>query len=112
VTKVAVAEVITNVVRPLLEFGRIDLDGGTALATRKVVVVRFDDAASVEALAAVGHDDVNVAAGGQLLQLRVDGCQSNVATLALNQRVQVLRANEALDLAQDTNYLAALDSIP
>lgn len=109
--KVPEPEVMPNVVRPLLEFWRIDLDGGTALATRKMVMVRFDDASAVETFAAVSHDDVDVAAGGQFLQLRVDGCQGNMAAVTLDQRVEVLGTHEALDLAQHPNYLSALDGV-
>ncbi len=97
--KVPVPEMIPNLVRPLLEFGRVNLYGGAALATRKMMMVRFNDASSVETFAAIGHDDVDVAASGQFLQLRVHGGQGNMAPVTLDQRVEVLGAHEALDLA-------------
>jgi hypothetical protein len=111
VTKIAVSEVSANVVRPLFEFGCIDLDGDAALATRKVVMVRFDHASAIETLTSVRHDDVHVVARGQFLQLRIDGGERYMATVSFDHGVKVLCADEALDLAQGANHLSALHGI-
>lgn len=111
VANLSEAEAFTDVVRPLLEFGSVDFDGGATDATREVVVVGFDDAATVQAFAAIGHDDVDVADLDEFLELRIDGREGDVTALALDQRVKVLGTDETGDPAQDPNDLSALDGI-
>jgi hypothetical protein len=111
VTKVPEAESITNVVGPLLEFGGVDFNGRAAQSTRKVVVVRFDDAASIQALAAIGHYDVDVTVLHEFLELGVDGRQGDVTTVALDEGVKSLGADETGNLAQNSDDFSALDGV-
>jgi hypothetical protein len=96
VAKITEVKSLAYVMGPLLEFGRIDLHRRSARATRKMMVVRLDDATSVQAFTSVGHDDVDFAVLDQFLQLRIDGRESDPPTVALDERVEFLGAHEAL----------------
>jgi hypothetical protein len=85
VTQVPEFETFADVVGPTFEVRRVDLDGRAALSTRKVMVVRFDDAAPVETLTAISHDHVDVAKLDQLLELGVDGRERDAAAVALDE---------------------------
>jgi hypothetical protein len=99
VAKFAIPKSFTNVMGPLLEFGRVDFNGRAAQATREVMMVRLNHATSVETFPAIGHHDVDVAVLDQLLQLRVDRRQRDSPTVSLDERVEFLGAHEALQLA-------------
>jgi hypothetical protein len=75
------------------------------------MVVRLDDATSIETLAAVGHDDVDLAVLDQLLQLRVDRRERDSPAVSFDERVELLGAHEALQLTQDANDLSSLHRI-
>ena len=109
--KFPIAERLSDVVRPFFEFGSINLDGRAAEATRQVVVVRFHDAAPVEAFAAIGHDNVDLTVLDELLELRVHGGQRDMAALMLDQRVEVLSTDETRHLAQNPDDFSALDGV-
>jgi hypothetical protein len=86
-----------DVVGPLLKFGGVDFDDGAAVATREMVMVNFHVTATVEAFATIGHDDVDLAAFDEFLQLGVDSGQRNLLTLASDTSVQVLGAHKSLN---------------
>lgn len=109
--KVVVAELLGDGVRPTFEFGRVDLDDRPADSTGQMVVVRIDNAPAIEALAAVGHDHVDVTGLDQSFQLRVHGGEGDLATVLHDESVQVLGAHEAPDPAQDSYDLTALGGI-
>jgi hypothetical protein len=111
VAKVTVAKALANVVRPLFEFGGVDLDRGATTAAREVVVVRVNDATSIETLAAVGHDDVDLAVLDQLFQLRVDRRERDSPAVSFDERMEFLGAHEALQLTEDANHLSSLHRI-
>jgi zinc/manganese transport system substrate-binding protein len=111
VAQVVVAESLGDAVGPALEFGRVDLDGRPATSTREMVVVRVHDAAPVEALTAVGHDDVDLAGGDQPLKLGVDRRERCLAAVSPYEGVQFLGADEPLHPAEDPDDLAALGSV-
>ena len=110
-TDLSETESLTDVVRPFLEFGGVNFDGGSAASTRQVVVMGVDDAAPVQTLAAIAHEDVNFAVLGQFLELRIDGREGDMAALALDQVVKVLGTDEGGHLAQDPHHLSALDGV-
>ena len=94
---VVVVERRCDCVGPVFKFGCIDLDNRSAQPARQVVVVRVDDASTIETLASVGHDHVDIARFDESLQLRVHGGQSDLATIFDNQLVQILGTDEATD---------------
>ena len=107
--KIAIAVTLTDLGGPSLEFGRVDLDRGSTVATRQVVMVHVDDAPTKQALAAVSHDDVDVAAADdQLLQLGVDGGERDATAVAHDETVEVLGTDEALHPAQGADDLSPL----
>ena len=106
--RVLVAVTFGDLSRPQFEFGGVDFHDGAAVAAGQVVVVRVDDAAPKQAFAAVGHHHVNPTVLHQLLQLRVHRRQSNGSAAAHHQRVELLRADEALHAAEDPDDLTAL----
>ena len=110
-TKLSIVESFAYVMRPLLKFGGVDFDGGATHATGEVVVVRLDDASSIEAFAAVGHHDIDFAIFDQFLQLRVDRRQGDPPAVSFDQRMEFLGTHEALQLAQDANDLSPLHRI-
>lgn len=59
--KVVIAVAFGELTRPRLQLRRVKLNGRSAMPTGEVMVVGVDDAASIEALATVGHHHVNVA---------------------------------------------------
>jgi hypothetical protein len=97
-----------NVMCPPLEFWGVDFYGRATQATREVMVVRLNDATSVETFAAVGHYDVHFAVLDQLLQLGVDGRQGDPSAVSFDQRVEFLGAHETLELAEDADNLSSL----
>jgi zinc/manganese transport system substrate-binding protein len=105
------AESFADVLGPLLEIRCVNFDGRAAEPTRQVVVVGFHHAPPVETLAAIGHNDVNVADLDEFLELGVDGRQSDVAALALDEGVEFLGTDESRDLAQNPDDLSALDGV-
>ena len=109
--KVAVAKALADVVRPLFEFRGVDLDRGATTATREVVVVRVNDATSIETLPAVGHDDVDLTVLDQLFELRVDRRECDSPAVSFDERMELLCAHEALQLAEDANDLSSLHRI-
>lgn len=109
--QIVVAESLGDVAGPPFEFGSVNLDRRAATSTGEMMVVRVHDASSVQALAAIGHHDVNLAGGDQLLQLRIDGREGRLAPVATDQRVQFLGADEALHATEDPNDLAALGGV-
>jgi hypothetical protein len=100
-----------NIVRPLLQFGGVNFDGGATHAAREVVVVRLNDASSIETFAAVGHHYVNFAVLDEFLQLGIDRRQCDSPAISLYERVEFLGAHEALELAEDANDLSPLHRI-
>jgi hypothetical protein len=111
VTQVAVTKTFADVVCPLLKFGGVDFNGRAAHATREVMVVRLNDATSIETFAAVGHHDVDFAVLDQLLQLRIDGRQGYSSAFTFDERVELLGAHEALQMTQDADNLSSLHRI-
>ncbi len=109
--QVLVAELLTDPMGPAFEVGGVDFDGRTAVATGQMVMVGVNDAASVEALTTVGHDDVHLATGGQFLQLGVDRRERDLTAVAHDEGVQVLGADEALDPAEHAHDLATLGGV-
>jgi len=95
-------------VGPALELGRVDFDGGPAGATRQVVVVGAVHAAPVERLAAVGHHGVDLLGVAEFLELAVHRRQRYFTTVAHDQFVQVLGADESLDPFQGADDLTSL----
>jgi hypothetical protein len=61
VPQIAETVPLSNVVRPLLEFGRVDLHNGSASATSEVMMVHIDVTAPIETFASIRHNDVNFA---------------------------------------------------
>jgi len=100
-----------DVVRPLLKFGRVDFDGGAALAARQVVVMDLHVAAPVEALTTIGHDDVHFTTLHELLQLGVDRREGNLLAFSSDEPMQVLGADETLDAIEGANHLSALSCV-
>ena len=76
-----------------------------------MVVVGVDDAAAIEAFAAIGHNDVDVAVQHEFLELGVHGRECDVATIALDEGVKFLGTHETGNLAQDPNDFSALDGV-
>jgi zinc/manganese transport system substrate-binding protein len=111
VAQVVVVESLSDVVGPAFELGCVDLDGRSATSTRQVVVVRVHDATPIQALTAVGHDDVDLAGGDQPLKLGVDRRERCLATVSSYEGVQFLGADEPLHSAEDPDDLAALGSV-
>lgn len=106
--QVAVAEALGDVVGPAFELGSVHLDGGPTGATRQVVVVRIVDAVSIERLATVGHDDVHQVRVGELFELAVDRGECHLTTVASDQYVKILGADETLYPIQGANDFASL----
>lgn len=106
--QIAVAVLGTDLVRPLLELGRVYLDRGAALATGEMVVVAVDYTATVEGLTTVGHHHVDVVTGDQPLELGVDRGQGNLTAVAHDEGVEFLGADESLHDTEDAEDLAAL----
>jgi len=98
--KVAVAVARADLVGPIFEFGGVDFDRGAARATRQVMMMLVNDATSIERLASIGHDEVDLFAGHEFLQQRVHGRQGNLAAVANDQGVELLGADEALHTAE------------
>jgi zinc/manganese transport system substrate-binding protein len=96
---------------PLLEFRGVDLDDDAAVTTGQVVVVHVNVTAPVEALASIGHDDVDLATFHEFFQLGVHGREGNLLALAGNQPVEFLGAHKSLYRSQDADDLTALSSI-
>jgi hypothetical protein len=111
VTNLSETESFADVVRPRLEFRRVDFDGRAAEPTREVVMVGFDDTTPVETLAPIGHHDVDLSVLEEFLELRVDGRERDVAAVAPDEGVQFLGADESLDLAQNPDDFPALDRV-
>lgn len=109
--QVVVAVALGDLVGPLFELRRVDLDGGPAVAAGQVVVMRVDDASTKEALTAVSHDDVHLTVGDQFLQLRVDRRQGGATPVAHYEGVEFLGADEALNPREDGDDLAALGGV-
>ena len=74
-------------------------------------MVRVDHATPIEAFSAVGHHDVDLTIEDEFLQLGVDGREGDMAAVALDQRVEILSADEALHLAENPNDITALSSV-
>ena len=108
---VAVVELLGNRVRPVFEFGCVDLDDGPAGPTGQMVVVRVDDAPAVETLAPVGHDHVDVTRFDESFQLRVHGGEGDLAAVLHNELVQILSADEASNPTKNANHFTALCGI-
>jgi zinc/manganese transport system substrate-binding protein len=111
VAKVAESVPLTNIVSPLLEFGRVNFHDGPALATGEVMVVHVNVAAPIEAFASIRHDHVNLATFDKFLQLGVDSSESDLLTFASNKTVQFLGADKALHPAEDADDLSALRGV-
>ncbi len=110
-TQVGEAILLANVVSPGFEFRRVDFHGGPARPTRQVVVMHVDDASAIERLAPIGHDEVHFAAFRELLELRVDRRERDLAAIFDDEGVEVLGTHEALDATQDTDHLSPLGGI-
>jgi hypothetical protein len=111
VAQVVVVKTLADVVRPPLKLRDIDFDGGAAQATGKVMVVRLNDATSIEALTPIGHNDVDFTVLDQLLQLRIDRRERYSPAVSFDQRMEFLSAHEALELTQDAHDLSSLHRI-
>jgi len=109
--QVLVAVAAGDIARPLLEFGRVHFDDRPATATGQMVMVRVDNAPTKEALAAVGHDHVDLAALDQFLQLGVDRRESDTTAVAHDESVEFLGAHESLDANEQSDDLSALGRI-
>ena len=81
-------------VGPLLDLGSFDLFGPAAVATDEVVMVLGGLASSVEGLAVVGAQHVDLAALGQGSQLVVDGREPHVLAPGLEVAEQLLGRTE------------------
>jgi len=106
--KVVVAVARADLVRPIFEFGSVDLDRGAARATRQVMMMLVDDATSIERLSSIGHDEVNLLAGHEFLQQRVHGREGDLAAVAHDQGVELLGTDEALHPAERAENFSAL----
>jgi zinc/manganese transport system substrate-binding protein len=100
-----------NVMSPALEFRGVNFNGGPTASTVQVVVVRLDDAAAIERLAAIGHDDVNLAPGGHLFELGVHRGQGNLAPGLNNEVVELLGRDEAPNARESLSNLSFLGGI-
>ena len=110
-SQVAIGEALTDVVRPFFKFRSVDLHGCSAVPAREVVMVDVDDATSIKAFATVSHDDVDVAALNEPLQLRVNGSEGNLSTVFHDQAVKILGTHEALDPAENADNFATLGGV-
>ena len=106
--KVAVAVARADLVGPIFEFGGVNLDRGAARATRQVMMMLVNDATSIERLTSIGHDEVDLLAGHEFLQQRVNGRQGNLAAVVPNQGVELLGTHEALHPAERAQNFSAL----
>jgi len=111
VAKVAIVKSFPYVVGPFLQLGGVDFHRGAADPTREMVVVRLDDASSVQALSAVGHDDVDFTVFDQFFQLRIDRRERNPPTVSFDESVEFLGAHKALQLTEDAENLSPLHGI-
>jgi hypothetical protein len=111
VAKVDVVVAFPEESSPRFEFGGVHFNGRPTTPTSEVVMVGVDHAAPIEALATVGHDDIDVVRKSQGLELGVDRRERDSSTVASDERVELLGTNEALDAAQHTHDFAALGRI-
>jgi len=111
VAHVDVPELFGEGLGPTLEFGGVDLDGGAAMTTREVVVVRVVHATPIEGLAAIGHHHVDLVGVGEFLELAVHRGQGHLTPVAHDESVQILGADEALDPLQGADDLSALAGV-
>ena len=109
--EIAVAKLLAEPVGPGFEVGGVYLDRGAAVTTGQVVVVRVNDAAPIEALAPIGHHDVDLARRRERLQLGVDRRERDLAPVAGDEGVEFLRADEALEVTQGPDDLTALGGV-
>jgi len=111
VTKVVVSVAVRELAGPRFEFRRVHFYGRATASTSEVVVVGINHATSIEALATIGHDDVDFVRLCQGLELGVDGRERDAATVARDKCMEFLGANEALDAAEHAHNFSALGRI-
>ena len=111
VAHVGVAEAFGDLVGPTFEFGGVDFHGGAAGATSEVVVVRVIHATSVQRLATIGHDHVDLVRVGEFAQLAVDRGQGHFGPVAEDEIVQILGAHEALHAFEGPDDFTALGGV-
>ncbi len=86
-------------VRPALDGWTSDLDRATAVATHEVVVMSAA-ALSVDALAVLADDDVDLARSGKGSQGSVHGREADVVALVAQVVVQFLARAKVVDLVE------------
>ena len=110
-TKVVVSVAVGELASPRFEFRRVHFDGRATTSTSEVVVVGINHATSIEALTAIGHDDVDFVRPREGLELGVNGRERDAATVARDECVEFLGANEALDATEHAHNFTALGRI-
>jgi hypothetical protein len=111
VLDVAKPMLIGDVVGPPLNGGAFDLDGASAVAADKVVVVAHR-AAAVGGFAVAGADQVELAGVGHHQQGAVDGCQSDVLTLVAEVVVDLAGCAEVVGAGEQVGDSCALPRLP
>lgn len=76
-----------------------------------MVVVHVDVAAAIQALAPIGHDDVDLTTLNELFELGINGREGDLLTLTGNKAVQLLGTDKTLYATQDADDLPALRCI-
>lgn len=74
-------------------------------------MVHVDVAASIQALAPIGHDDIHLARFDELLQLGIDSREGDLLSVASDETVQFLSTDETLHPAENADHLATLGGI-
>ncbi len=97
--------------RPLLDVGRLDLDGQSARAADQVVVVARARARAVERFALGALQRVGLALGGEAGERAVDGGQADAGVLVAERGVQALRAHEAGRIGERLAHSLALPRV-
>ena len=88
-----------NLVGPLLNLGRLDLNGLAAGSANQVVMVA-GGASAIEQFAAVRLKRIGFASLSQIGQSSINGSQADGAAVIFQDQVQLLCANEASCLAE------------